>query len=121
MRGAPRGAAPSGSGPASSSSFPDPADRQQLLNPLSRLERAGQRAAFSIDRARKEVQFQLLSKTTESWPSRFRVRGSARRPAPYATFFPLAHRAQARSLSSPPQKPVDDVPRVRVGFPPASG
>jgi hypothetical protein len=56
-----------------------------------------------------------------AWPSRFRVRGSARRPAPYATFFPLAHRAQARSLSSPPQKPVDDVPRVRVGFPPASG
>ena len=45
----------------------DPADRQQLLNLLSRLERAGQRAAFSIDRARKEkeVQFHLLSKTTE--------------------------------------------------------
>ena len=45
----------------------DLAARQQLLDLLSRVERAGQRAAFSVDRTRKEkeVQFRLLSKTTD--------------------------------------------------------
>jgi adenylate cyclase len=45
----------------------EPAARQQLLDLLSRLERASQRAAFTADRARKEkeVQFRLLSKTTD--------------------------------------------------------
>jgi class 3 adenylate cyclase len=45
----------------------DPAQRRQLLDLLSRLERAGQRAGFTADRTRKEkeVQFRLLSKTTD--------------------------------------------------------
>jgi len=45
----------------------DPAARQQLLDLLSRIERVAQRAAFSADRTRKEkeVQFRLLSKTTD--------------------------------------------------------
>ena len=45
----------------------DPLARQQLLDLLSRIERAGQRAVFSADRTRKEkeVQFHLLSKTTD--------------------------------------------------------
>jgi class 3 adenylate cyclase len=45
----------------------DPAARQRLLDLLSRIERAAQRAAFSADRTRKEkeVQFRLLSKTTD--------------------------------------------------------
>ena len=45
----------------------DPAARQQLLDLLSRIERAGQRAGFTADRTRKEkeVQFRLLSKTTD--------------------------------------------------------
>jgi class 3 adenylate cyclase len=45
----------------------DPAARQQLLELLSRIERSAQRAGFSADRTRKEkeVQFRLLSKTTD--------------------------------------------------------
>ena len=45
----------------------DPAARQQSLDLLSRIERSSQRAAFSADRTRKEieVQFRLLSRTTD--------------------------------------------------------
>jgi adenylate cyclase len=47
--------------------FVDPAARQQSLDLLSRIERSGQRAIFSADRTRKEieVQFRLLSRTTD--------------------------------------------------------
>jgi class 3 adenylate cyclase len=45
----------------------EPEARQQLLDLLARIERAGQRAGFSADRTRKEkeIQFRLLSKTTD--------------------------------------------------------
>ena len=45
----------------------DPTARQQLLDLLNRIERSSQRATFSADRTRKEkeVQFLLLSKTTD--------------------------------------------------------
>jgi class 3 adenylate cyclase len=45
----------------------DPTTQHQLLDLLSRIERSGQRARFSADRTRKEkeVQFRLLSKTTD--------------------------------------------------------
>ena len=45
----------------------DPTARQQYLDLLSRIERSSQRAAFSADRTRKEieVQFRLLSRTTD--------------------------------------------------------
>ena len=45
----------------------DPAARQQSLDVLSRIERSSKRAAFSADRTRKEmeVQFRLLSRTTD--------------------------------------------------------
>ncbi len=45
----------------------EPAARQPLLDLMSRLERATQRASFTAERTRKEkeVQFRLLSKTTE--------------------------------------------------------
>jgi adenylate cyclase len=45
----------------------DPAARQQALDLLSRIERSSQRATFSADRTRKEreVQFRLLSRTTD--------------------------------------------------------
>jgi class 3 adenylate cyclase len=45
----------------------DPAARRQLLDLVSRIERGSQRAGFSADRTRKEkeVQFRLLSKTTD--------------------------------------------------------
>jgi adenylate cyclase len=45
----------------------DAATRQQLLDILIRIERASQRAVFSADRTRKEkeIQFRLLTKTTD--------------------------------------------------------
>jgi class 3 adenylate cyclase len=45
----------------------DPTARQQPLDLLSRIERSSKRAAFSADRTRKEmeVQFRLLSRTTD--------------------------------------------------------
>ena len=45
----------------------DPVARQHSLDLLSRIERSRQRAAFSADRTRKEieVQFRLLSRTTD--------------------------------------------------------
>ena len=45
----------------------DPVARQPLLDLMSRVERASQRAGFTAERTRKEkeVQFRLLSKTTE--------------------------------------------------------
>jgi class 3 adenylate cyclase len=45
----------------------EPAVRQPLLELMRRVERAGQRAGFTAERTRKEkeIQFRLLSKTTE--------------------------------------------------------
>jgi class 3 adenylate cyclase len=45
----------------------DPAARRQSLDLLSRIERSSKRAVFSADRTRKEmeVQFRLLSRTTD--------------------------------------------------------
>ena len=45
----------------------DPTARQQSLDLLSRIDRSSKRAVFSVDRTRKEmeVQFRLLSRTTD--------------------------------------------------------